>query len=69
MLNELQHTLAQGMGKSNPNSKELSVKTIIFQGTGKIQSQLETTDAPKYDTIPTLIDSGCMETAMDTKWA
>ena len=31
--------------------------------------QLETDNAPKYDTIPTLIDSECMGTAMDSQQA
>ena len=45
------------------------VKTMVYQDTGILMPKLETKDAPKYNTVPALIDSGCIGMAMDSKWA
>ena len=50
-------------------SRELTVQTIVYQDTGKLMPCLGSTNVPKYNTVPALIDSGCTGTAMDTKWA
>ena len=65
MINESQLHSAQGVGHKNPNSRELTIKTMIYQDTGIANPHLELTEAPKYNTVPMLIDSGCTRTVMD----
>ena len=41
------------------------VKTTVYEDTGHLVPKLGSKDTPKYNTVPALIDSRCMGTAMD----
>ena len=69
MINELTYYHAKGIGKEKQSSRELIVKTTVYKDTGHLLPKLGSKDAPKYDTVPTLIDSRCTGTAMDAQWA
>ena len=67
MITQLRNNIAKGLRRTH--ARELTVMTTVYQDKGHPQPQLDTSDAPKYDTVPALIDSGCTGTAMDSKWA
>ena len=69
MINELAYLHATEINKGKQASRELTVKTTVYQDTGRLMPQLGSKDAPKYDTVLALIDSSCTGTAMDSKWA
>ena len=66
MINKLTYQQVQGIGKGKRSTQELTVKTTVYEDTGCLKPRLGSKDAPKYDTVPALIDSGCTGTAMDT---